>query len=217
MPFTEPQGGVFGAPDSGPRKVWFTGYKNDGTTALAKSSTNGGLIVGSAVCFTDITTGQNTKAIGVNVTKPETAILALFAGIVTSIDTARAGQVALTGDGSGVTAGNMIPGWITVVSASAAIQCFTKSNMTKPSGWADTTPVALGCVDNSWCLQTKTMSIASANANTLALMKVVAIPLETFDSSSLTEPDSALFSPASANTNLLKYVRLGGIIGGLES
>lgn len=216
MPGNEIQGGDsnLSAPDSGERQVWFTGYKNDETTALARSSSNGGLTIGSVVCFTE--TG-GYKGRGKDVTKPETAILPLFAGIVTGLSDTRVGQYATSGDGSGVTAGNLIWGWIKIVSAGAAIQCWTKANMVKPSSWSGT-PVLLGPADNSWCLNAITSSVATGIANALALLKVAAIPLQTVDTSSLTEPDSALFSSgATANTNSLKTVRLGGVFGGLET
>lgn len=183
------------APASPPRKVYFTGYKNDESTAVATTA----LPLFGVVCFTE---SGGIKARGVDVTKPETNILPLFAGIVIDVSNPLVGRVAVSGDGSGVTAGNLIPGWITVVSASAAIQAMTKANMTKPSATATSYGFLLGPVNNSWNLEAITPSIGSGGANQLALSQGVAIALETSDTSS-----------AAA----LKYVRLGGIVGGPQT
>ncbi len=174
---------------SAPRRVYLTGYANDDATALTTTR----LPDGGVVCFTE---PGGVKGRGIDVTKPATAVLALFAGIVIARD-GRTGEVAAAGDGSGVTAGNLIPGWLTVVSASAAIQAMTKANMTKPS----TAPFPIGPVNASWNLEAITTSIASGAANLLALAQSVALALETADTSA---------------TAALKWVRLGGLVGGLE-
>lgn len=179
--------------DAGPKRVYFTGFANDDSTALT-SAANGTLPLLGVVCYTEPGGKQGR---GVDVTKPATAVLALFAGIVVKIDDPRVGQAAVAGDGSGITAGNLIPGWITVVSAAAAIQALTKANMTKPS----TTPFLLGPVNASWNLEAITSSIASGAANFLALTQAVALALETVDTST---------------TAAAKWVRLGGNVGGGE-
>lgn len=190
MPNNEMQGVSSSPPDSGPRKVWFTGYQNDDTTALTTTA----MPLYATVCFTE---PGGYKGRGVDVTKPQTGILALFAGIVTEIS-GRTGQIAVAGDGSGVTAGNLIPGWITVCNSCPAIQALTKANMTKPS----TAPFLLGPVNASWNLEAITTSIASGAANLLALAQGVALALETSDTST---------------TAAVKYVRLGGVVGGMDS
>lgn len=108
------------APDSGPKRVYFTGYANDETTALTTTA----MPLGAVVCYTE-TGGKQAR--GVDVTKCETALLALFAGIVVAMDDPKVGQIAVAGDGSGITAGNLIPGWITIVAGSPAIQADRKS------------------------------------------------------------------------------------------
>lgn len=190
MPNNEVQGVSSQPPDSGPRRVWFTGYQNDDTTALTTTA----MPDYAVVCFTE---PGGSKGRGVDVTKPQTAILALFAGIVIAKE-GRVGQIAVAGDGSGVAAGNLIPGWITVANACPAIQALTKANMTKPS----TAPFLLGPVNASWNLEAITSSIASGAANFLALAQAVALALETSDTST---------------TAAVKYVKLGGTVGGHET
>ena len=179
-----------GAPASGERLVYFTGKQNDDSTALTTTR----LPDKGVVCFTE---PGGVKGRGIDVTKPQTAILTLFAGIVIGRE-GRTGEIAVAGDGSGITAGNLIPGWLKVVSASAAIQALTKANMTKPS----TAPFLIGPVNGSWNLEAITLSVATGAANFLALAQSVALALETADTSV---------------TAALKWVRLGGVVGGLET
>jgi hypothetical protein len=181
----------FLAPDSGPKRVYFTGLQNDESTALTTTA----MPVGAVVCYTE--TGGK-KGRGVDVTKCETALLTLFAGIVIDMSDPKVGQIAVAGDGSGTTAGNLIPGWVTIVAASPAVQAYTHANMTKPS--TAVFPMAVAAAQ--WYLQIATgVALTTTNSSTVVTgqSQVVAIALETFDSST---------------TSALKYVRLGGIIGG---
>lgn len=194
MPGIEIQGGDsnLGAPDSQARKVWFTGYANDESTQGTSVP-----VIGGVVCFSE---AGGFKGRGKDVVKPETAVLGLFAGIIVDMPDWMS-SLAVAGDGSGVTAGKVKPGWITIVSAASAIQARTIANMTKYS----TTPFPLGPSNGSWALKAVTSSIASGAANFAYLAGTCAMALETSDTSAASEPGT------------LKYVKLGGVVGGLET
>lgn len=183
----------FLAPSSGPKRVYFTGQANDESTALTTTA----MPLGAVVCYTE--TGGK-KGRGVDVTKCETALLTMFAGIVVAIDDPKTGTIAVAGDGSGTTAGNLIPGWVTICAASPAIQAYTHANMTKPS----TAVFPLAVIAGQWYLGIATgVTFTTTNGSTAltGLSQVVALAIETFDSST---------------TSALKYVKLGGTMGGGE-
>lgn len=190
MPNNEAQGQ--GAPDSGCRFVYFTGYANDESTQATSAP-----VIGGVVCFTE---AGGIKARGVDVAKPATAILMNFAGLIVDME-AGMDAVAVAGDGSGVTVGKAKPGWLKVVTASPAIQALTIANMTKPSS----TPFPLGPANASWALKAVTSSIGSGAANFLYLASTCAMALETSDTSAASEPGT------------LKWVKLGGVVGGIET
>lgn len=187
MPQNEVQGvSSIGSLQSAARHVYFTGYQNDDSTALTTTA----MPDSAVVCFTE---PGGKKGRGIDVTKPQTALINQFAGIVVAKEHDLVGTIAVAGNPYGITAGNLIPGWLNVVSAASAIQALTKSNMTKPS----TAIVLLGPVNASWNLET----VAFA-ATATGLSQAVAMALETVDTST---------------TAAVKWVRLGGIFGGLET
>jgi hypothetical protein len=73
---------VTGKPFGDTIRLWYTSYKNDGTTALTDT-----LAVGYPVCLVIATTAGalNGGEAGKCVTKPETALLARFAGVITNL------------------------------------------------------------------------------------------------------------------------------------
>lgn len=185
----EPQG--ITAVGSAPRRVWFTGYANDESTQLTSAP-----VIGGVVCFTE---AGGIKGRGIDVTKPATAVLGLPAGIIVGMSEGME-SLAVAGDGSGVTAGKAKPGWITIQSA-GYVQALTIANMTKPSS----TPFPLGPANASWALKAITTSIGSGAANFAALINTMAMALETNDTSGASEPGT------------LKWVKLGGVVGGNET
>lgn len=123
---------VTGKPFGDTVRLWYTSYKNDGTTAITATPA-----IGDAVAFIVATSAGalNGGEAGKCVTRPETALLARFAGVITSIPSPVGGT-------------SSTPGWIEVCSTSPRIQVSQAATVSASAN--------LGMVDGSFSLDDTT-------------------------------------------------------------
>ena len=123
---------VTGKPFGDSIRVWYTSYKNDGTTAITATPA-----IGDAVAFIVATSAAalNGGEAGKCVTRPETALLSRFAGIITNIP-------------SPVGGANSTPGWIEITPTSPRIQVSQAATVSASAN--------LGMVDGSFALDDTT-------------------------------------------------------------
>lgn len=162
----------------GTLSVYYSALKNDGTTKLTVQP-----VIGDFVCYDPDATSRTAdvnypglppnytgtaaapNASGLVVTRPETALLACGAGVVTSVTPIASNNTSIA-----------YHAWL-MIDTTGYLLANTKSNMTKYV-------TGLGPADGSFALQTITTSIASGAANLAYLSLVVAMACETVDTSS---------------------------------
>lgn len=159
-------------------KLYYTG-KNINATNGSRTAISGVVPVGACVVFDPYGHDQGK---GHDVTQPQTNFLNIPAGIVVG--------------GSPTTIAE--PGYIEVVSMANYIEALVLGNLTAPID--DTTAAQrLGPVAGQWYLGIITKSVASADANTAALLKCIAHSWATQNNA------SAALTPVRLST-------LGGIV-----
>lgn len=135
---------VAGKPYGDTIRLWYTSYKNDGTTALTDT-----LAVGYPVCLVAATSAGalNGGSAGMCCTKPETALLSRFAGVIVNFDSSIGGSSSK-------------PGWVEVCPTSTYISVYHATTVTASTN--------LGLVDGSWGVDDTTPTFDTCMGFTIA-------------------------------------------------